>query len=109
MPIRTKKNALLTTGYFFTFPQFSVSTQLTTRSDRLAAAAAARAAVSRHKRYAGLTPVQFLDGADMSMLLHEAGVGAGREKTKIAKQVGAVLFCGLCPRQRIYDITFNRF
>lgn len=77
-----------------TSPQFSVSTQLTTKSDRLAAAAAARAAVSRHKRYTGLTPVQYLDGADMSMLLHEAGVGAGREKTKIAKQVRKELFVG---------------
>ena len=51
----------------------------------MAAAAAARSAVVRHKRYAGLTPMQYLDGADMDMLLEEAGLG--REKTKIAKQV----------------------
>jgi len=70
--------------------QFSVSTQLTTKSDLVAAAAAARAAVLRQRRYAGLTPMQYLDGADMSMLLHEAGLGGAREKTKIGKQVRVI-------------------
>jgi len=70
-----------------------VSTQLTTKSDLVAAAAAARAAVLRQRRYAGLTPMQYLDGADMSMLLHEAGLGGAREKTKIGKQVRGFLLC----------------
>lgn len=76
-----------------------MSTQLTTKSDLVAAAAAARAAVLRQRRYAGLTPMQYLDDADLSMLLNEAGLGGDRGKTKIAKQVNCFshvkfLFCG---------------
>ena len=48
----------------------------------------------RQQRYAGLTPSQYLDGADMEALLATArgaaaggGVGGGKARSKATKQV----------------------
>lgn len=66
-----------------------MSTQVTTRSDQLAAAGAAQAAVMRPQRYAGLTPMQYLDSADLDMLLAETRPG-DRLHPKRHKQVSYV-------------------